>query len=1651
VLVVAGGGGGGCLGGGGGAGGFIYSNAFPVSVSNYTVTVGAGGAGTTNRAAQGSNGNNSVFGALTAIGGGGAGSYTTLTSGKSGGSGGGSGNGGSFGIGTFGQGNNGGAAVTSYGGGGGGGAGTVGTNGNGTTGGAGGAGLSCSISGTATNYAGGGGGGGDTAGAGGSGGGGAGSINNASPTAGSPNTGGGGGGSRNANSGLGYGTNGGSGIVIVRYAFIAATALPVISDGVSQNLSNTSADVVGTLGTNGSAGTATVYLYWSTTDGTNNPATWLAGGSVSNLGSGFADGTTFTNTLAGLAANTTYYWNYSAVNASGTVWGATAGSPSFKTLGAPGVINGAATSVTEFTATLNGNLTNGASAHVYILQGLTDGVWSVTNDVGPRTEGGFAFPVSGLTLATKYYYTSYATNVYGTALATPSTNFTTLSANTYTFNANNAIWTTAGNWTGGSYAPPRNGDIGIVSNVAAWANGNLYNVGVETPPAQIWVRAGGSLQLTNGVTLAEHNIILDGGKLGVSSLNDVVPNETATNNGSIRVNRNSTIGLNTGDSLKLNGPIQDNGANTGMLQLGLSGYRSSTIYLNATNNTWTGGSTVGGGAYVGGAASVVYAGAPGCLGTGPITITNGLLVTAQATPSGTANINAVAVTNVFGSGTVTVCGASAKYSSRFNNGQLDVMGDSPNATYILNTGGVFGMHTNLVGGTLILNGGIVGATDFSGGSGASYDNWPVNPTFYGPVRVRSNSYLGSGGGNEVFSLSGGIQDDGNNTGALLTFPPAYYQQTIKLYTTNSTWTGGFLAQGHLVYAAASNCLGRGAIVINNAETYPGRRAFQPSGFPPSELFQLSVPWAGMNISSFTVQSNGFLIVCDSNVVGSVPITLGPGAMLMYKGTPAGLATMSFSGNNVVSDNGLVGANIYNMVFNVGDTFLVNTSVTFTAAGGGGDKFNINGYIADGTVTGKVIGVTSGGYTEWVRLNCATNSYSGGTDVNRGPMEVLVAGALSTGNVNVNSGGRLKTSASNSLGSVVSAGNTASVNANGVLELNSTETNLCTLQTGAAFMMDAGGSASKFTYGTGGNIQLSKGAILDTSVTTRPSRAVVTGQLLSGDGRFGLYEGHNGAVGNYTATRYFGDDNNTNIWRGLGLLNCGGTMICTNTMVTNAAATHLDFCAQRDATFTFQNASLRTPAVLLDGQGTFIFQNGSGTSTYSSITFNGGSSSLGGLKIVTNGDVCAGATINVSNGWFAVSYTNTLAGLTVNLGSGAVFNITTNLTSGTINLNPGSATYVDRLLRMSNGANWIVYAGTQIGVGVGRGGGNTPIYNLPTNGLADFVGWGDYYNGNPLNLNKGLVLGNNTRFTSGPYNDGYYIVNNLTVTNSDGGAGGETIQLAVGSTQGRLCSPGGTTLTMNLPVTLNAGAGKLIVGDANLFNALILGGVSGYLPITQNGTVYLTSTTNQIGDVDIQAGTLEVTALASLGTSAATGGSRTIATSNAATMWLNFSNPVLTNTTLRGSGTMVLSTATDTLTLTNAAGVSGAIQPGNAGPLSVQGNLTLAASATTQTLFSINIGKTGGMMTNGMLAVSGNVTNLNNAALYVSFDPSVRAADVAGKVFTILTCANDLTTAPHFNSVTWAAPATKGTVIYTNGAVQLSTITIPASGTTIFFR
>ena len=262
-LVVAGGGSGGMQGnrsgGGGGAGGLKSSYAVgggpsgsqlsAITVTpgtNYTVTVGAGGASTPAGSPQhGLPGSTSVFSTVSTTGGGGGGGITDYgtsspASRKNGGSSGGA-NGYENTPGTpvanegytGGTGLDAGSGYAQGAGGGGGGAGGAGVAATGTyVAGAGGIGKAISITGSSVYYAGGGGGaatnyqGSKTAGGGGNGGGGAGGISGSTGTmngtAGTVNTGGGGGGaSQHPESGSGWPGRsgaGGSGVVILRYA-----------------------------------------------------------------------------------------------------------------------------------------------------------------------------------------------------------------------------------------------------------------------------------------------------------------------------------------------------------------------------------------------------------------------------------------------------------------------------------------------------------------------------------------------------------------------------------------------------------------------------------------------------------------------------------------------------------------------------------------------------------------------------------------------------------------------------------------------------------------------------------------------------------------------------------------------------------------------------------------------------------------------------------------------------------------------------------------------------------------------------------------------------------------------------------------------------------------------------------------------------------------------------------------------------------------------------------------------------------------------------------------------------------------------------------------------------------------------------------------
>ena len=352
VLLVGGGGAGGLQrGGGGGGGGVVFASDVSFLAQSYTATVGAGGIpaihtywysdaadnsklheGITPAAACGGDTMLAAGGSVlfTAHGGGGGGNFNYAGSnqpsesyGLPGGSGGGSsGKSTVRAAGIDGEGHAGGAATTDgdNSAGGGGGAGAAGADGTKDNPGAGGTGVENSITGVAVFYGGGGGAGGgysgNNVGAGGAGGGGTGvssSSVRARTTAanGVDGLGGGGGGGsgQNNNPICSMGGRGGDGTVILRVSVVddsdPTPTLALTADPVSYTNATLSARLIAF---GSGASQATVSLVVSAMADLSNP---IFSGVLATDATDLDD---FPHTLFGLATNTTYYAQATAVN-----------------------------------------------------------------------------------------------------------------------------------------------------------------------------------------------------------------------------------------------------------------------------------------------------------------------------------------------------------------------------------------------------------------------------------------------------------------------------------------------------------------------------------------------------------------------------------------------------------------------------------------------------------------------------------------------------------------------------------------------------------------------------------------------------------------------------------------------------------------------------------------------------------------------------------------------------------------------------------------------------------------------------------------------------------------------------------------------------------------------------------------------------------------------------------------------------------------------------------------------------------------------------------------------------------------------------------------------------------------------------------------
>ncbi len=173
-----------------------------------------------------------------------------------------------------------------------------------------------------------------------------------------------------------------------------------------------------------------VFVYYGTMDGGANAGAWASSIYFGGQSGGFSQ------EVAGLSVNTTYYFRAVSVNSAGAAWASS--SQSFTTLAVSpaAVTNLPVSNVTPGAAILSGSvLSTGGDAPAITIYfgpsngGATPGAWARSVALPGAQSGVFAQAVQGLAAGTTYYYSAQAANAAGVVWGAPVRSFVTPPAN----------------------------------------------------------------------------------------------------------------------------------------------------------------------------------------------------------------------------------------------------------------------------------------------------------------------------------------------------------------------------------------------------------------------------------------------------------------------------------------------------------------------------------------------------------------------------------------------------------------------------------------------------------------------------------------------------------------------------------------------------------------------------------------------------------------------------------------------------------------------------------------------------------------------------------------------------------------------------------------------------------------------------------------------------------------------------------------------------------------------------------------------------------------------------------------------------------------------------------------------------------------------
>jgi hypothetical protein len=327
----------------------------------------------------------------------------------------------------------------------------------------------------------------------------------------------------------------------VRSVVLSPTTIPVLTTSTpASSISTTSAVVGGSVTDEGMTQVSVRGFVYGTSSGSSTYSV------TSGAGAG-----TYTTTLSGLTAGTTYFVRSFAKNAQGIGYGAEI---NFITLSAPIMSATASPTSINTTSVISGGTITGNGGSNILTSGL---VWGIsanptialsTKTTDGTTSGTFTSSITGLTAGATYHVRAYATNSIGTSYG-PDITFTTLTtppfqapaivqtglilnldaANPLSYPGTGSTWTNlvTGNAVSdfsinsGTYASNDGGVIrfpstgGDASSTAGFANLTAYTV-------EVWVKMGGTKGDQNPLTSSNYAPCLFSEKVSGGTVNIAV-------------------------------------------------------------------------------------------------------------------------------------------------------------------------------------------------------------------------------------------------------------------------------------------------------------------------------------------------------------------------------------------------------------------------------------------------------------------------------------------------------------------------------------------------------------------------------------------------------------------------------------------------------------------------------------------------------------------------------------------------------------------------------------------------------------------------------------------------------------------------------------------------------------------------------------------------------------------------------------------------------------------------------------------------------------------------------------------------------------------------------------------------------------------------